>query len=68
MLWRIGVKMDHAKSIVIGTAFWKKEKKIVGNKIKEMLSREGRVDVKILFLVYVLNFLVSSNYRVILIL
>ena len=60
--------MDHAKSIVIGTAFWKKEKKIVGNKIKEMLSREGRVDVKILFLVYVLNFLVSSNYRVILIL
>lgn len=60
--------MDHAKSIFIGTAFWKKEKKIVGNKIKEMLSREGRVDVKILFLVYVLNFLVSSNYRVILIL
>ena len=42
MLWRVGVKMDHAKSIFIGTAFWKKEKKIVGNKIKEMLSREAR--------------------------
>lgn len=27
MLWRVGVKMDHAKSSFIGTAFWKKEKK-----------------------------------------
>lgn len=42
MLWGVGVKMDHSKSIFIGTAFWKKEKKNVGNKIKEMLSREAR--------------------------